>query len=91
MRGLGALGGSEEHVLFAWTTTTRILVHERCEGDRPSVNAFLHPEIRFNIFARIALVSLDKTLEDFGVGVGQDHTSGGLRRVRVSTRVLESG
>ena len=67
---------TSRNLLFARTTTAWVLVHEGCEGNSTFIDAFLYPEVGFNVFVGIPLICLDEVLEDIGVGIRKNDPSG---------------
>lgn len=80
---------ARRYVLFPWSTPTGVLVDRGGVDDLTLLDALLYPEVRFNVFFRLALVRLDKVLENVRVGVREDDACRLGGGGRVTTGVLQ--
>lgn len=65
--------GMTSYVLFAWSSATRVLVHEWRIEDLTFLDAFLYPKIRLDVLVGNALICLDKVLEYFRIWICQNN------------------
>lgn len=75
-------------ILFASTSASRVLIYDGSICHGTLLDAFLHPQIRLDIFFCFILVCLDQMLENVCVGIGQDDLSRLRGSRRITTGVL---